>query len=69
MERLTHSYWAAPIVAVPKKNGGFCICVDYRVMYGALDVDQYPFPNPSELSATLAGGKKCTKLDLLQAYQ
>ena len=36
---------------------------------GALDVDQYLLPNPSKLLATLAGGKKFTKLDLSQAYQ
>ena len=36
---------------------------------GALDVDQYPSPNPTELSATLAGGKKFIKFNLSQAYQ
>ena len=36
---------------------------------GALDVDQYPLPKPTDLFATLAGGQTFTKLDLSQAYQ
>ena len=45
------------------------ICGDYKVMVNqALEVDQYPLPNPEDLFATLAGGKKFTKLDLSQAY-
>ena len=35
----------------------------------ALEIDQYPLPKPEDLFATLAGGKKFTKLDLSQAYQ
>ena len=69
MESVTHSDWAALIVAVSKKGGKFCICWDYKVMTnGALDVDQYPLPNPCKLFTTLAGGKVFTKLDLSQAY-
>ena len=34
-----------------------------------MEVDQYPLPKPEDLFATLAGGKKFTKLDLSQAYQ
>ena len=70
MERMILSDWAAPIVAIPKKDGGFWICEDYRVtVNGDLDVGQHPLPNPSELFATFAGGKKFTKLDLSQVYQ
>ena len=34
-----------------------------------MEIDQYPLPKPEDLFATLAGGKKFTKLDLSQAYQ
>ena len=71
MVKVTHSDWAAPIVPVPKKDGKFRICGDYKVTINqALDVDQYPLPKPDDLFATLASGKKFTlKLDLSQAYQ
>ena len=38
-------------------------------MNQAVEVDQYPLPKPDNLFATLAGGKKFSTLDLLQAYQ
>ena len=70
IEKVSHSDWAAPIVAVPKKNGKCRICGDYKVTVNqVLDVDQYPLPTPDQLFATLAGGKKFMTLNLSQAYQ
>ena len=70
MEKVDYSKWAAPIVAVPKKDGKVQICGDYKVIVNqALDIDQYQLPQPEQLFATLAGGKIFTKLDLSQAYQ
>ena len=43
---------------------------DYKVTINeALDVDQYPIPNPIDLFASVADGKVFSKLDLSQAYQ
>ena len=70
IEKVPHSEWAAPIVAVPKKDGKFRICGDYKVTVNhVLEIDQYPLPKSEDLFTTLAGGKKFTKLDLSQAYQ
>ena len=70
LKKVNHSTWAAPIVAVPKKDGKFRICGDYKVTVNkSLDIDQYPLPKPADLFATLAGGQLFTKLDLTQAYQ
>ena len=45
------------------------ICGDYKVTLNqVLDVDQHPLPKPSDLFATLAGGKVFSKLDITQAY-
>ena len=69
IEKVSHSDWAAPIVPVPKKDGRFRICGDYKVTVNqVLSVEQYPLPKPDELFATLAGGKCFSKLDLSQAY-
>ena len=59
-----------PIVPVPKGDGTVRICGDFKVTVNpSLYIDKYPIPNPQDLLAVLAGGKKFTKLDLSQAYQ
>ena len=55
---------------MPKSNGSIRICGDYKVTINpVLQVDQFPVPKPDDLFATLAGGKKFSKLDLSHAYQ
>ena len=67
LEKVDHRHWAAPIVAVVKKDGKIRICGDYKLTVNqCLDVDQYPLLKPDELFAILAGGQKFTKLDLSQ---
>ena len=69
LKKVNSSDWAAPIVPVPKKDGRFRICGDYKVTINqALTVDQHPLPKPEDLFATLANGKHFTKLDISQAY-
>ena len=69
LKKVTHSEWATPIVAVPKSDGRYRICGDFKVTVNpALNVEQYPLPKVEDLLATLAGGRKFTKLDLSQAY-
>ena len=68
--KVNHSQWAAPIVAVPKKDGKLRICGDYRVTINpVMNIDQHPLPKPDDLFATLAGGKIFSKIDLTHAYQ
>ena len=64
------SCWATPIVPIPKRDGTFRICGDFKVTLNpALQVDQHPIPKPEDIFASLAGGKLFTTLDLSQAYQ
>lgn len=68
--KVEHSDWASPIVPVLKHDGSIRICGDYKVSINPmLKIDQPPLPNPTELLASLAGGKHFTKLDLTAAYQ
>ena len=70
LEKVDHRDWATPVVPVPKKDGKFRICGDYKVTINlALEIDQHPLPRPEEIFATLAGRQKYTTLDLSQAYQ
>ena len=46
IEPIIFSEWAAPIAAVPKRDGSIRICGDYKVTLNqSLEVDQYPLPN------------------------
>lgn len=57
LEKVNHSEWAAPIVAVPKKDGQVRICGDYKVTINpVLAIDQYLLPCPEDLFVTLTGG-------------
>lgn len=59
VEKITHSEWAALIVAVPKTDSIVQICGDYKVtIYPSLDVNSYPLPKPEDLMVSLTGGKK-----------
>lgn len=70
LRKVEHSDWASPIVPVPKRDRSIRICGDYKVSINPmLKIDQHPLPNPTELLASLAGGKHFTKLDLTAAYQ
>ena len=69
VDKVTHSEWATPLVAVLKPDGRVQLRGDFKVTVNpSLSVDQYPLPKVNDLLASLAGGKKFTKLDLTQAY-
>ena len=70
LEKVEFSRWATPIVPVPKADGTFRLCGDYKAtLNAALEVDQHPLPKPEEIFVSLAGGQRLTTLDLSQAYQ
>lgn len=63
------SDWATPIVPVVKPNNRVRICGDYKTTVNpALNVEQYPLPRIEDIFASLAGGKRFSKIDLTQAY-
>jgi len=69
LQKVSHSEWATPVVAVPKRDGKVRVCGDYRVTINqVLDVDQYPLPRAKDLFITWAGGKHFTTLNLSHAY-
>jgi len=56
------SEWAAPIVVVHKRDGGLCVCGDFKITINPPKV--YPLPTPEEMFSTLANGEFYSKLDL-----
>ena len=58
----------APVLFVPKKDGGLRLCVDYRGLNAATIKNRYALPLIGETLDQLAGAKIFTQLDLRDAY-
>ena len=58
LEKVVHNEWATRIVVVPKSDGRYRICGDFKVTLNPiLSVDQYPLPKPQNIFVTLVGEK------------
>ena len=58
----------APILFVPKKDGGLRLCVDCRGLNAVTFKNRHPLPLITETWDRLGGSKVFTKLDLKDAY-
>jgi hypothetical protein len=64
----SQSPWATPLHMVPKPNGTWRPCGDYRRLNAVTVPDKYPLPNLQDLSAHLHGSTIFSKLDLEKGY-
>uniref|UniRef100_A0A914I8I2 RNA-directed DNA polymerase n=1 Tax=Globodera rostochiensis TaxID=31243 RepID=A0A914I8I2_GLORO len=63
------SHWAAPILAVKKKNGKTRVCIDFSTgLNNALELNRHPLPRPENIYAALNGAAYFSNLDLRDAY-
>eukprot|EP00253_Pinus_taeda_P007704 PITA_07704 len=65
---ISDSRWVSPLVIVPKKNGKWRVCIDYRELNKATLKDHFPLPCIDQVLDTLAGKKYFSFLDGFSGY-
>nr|GEV62369.1 putative reverse transcriptase domain-containing protein [Tanacetum cinerariifolium] len=66
--RPSSSPWGAPILFVKKKDGSFCMCIDYRELNKLTIKNRYPLPRIDDLFDQLQGSSVYSKIDLRSGY-
>ena len=66
--RSSHSSWSAPIIVVPKGDGGKCLVIDYRALNKVTRKFTWPMPKIEDIFSKLIGATYFTTLDLCAGY-
>uniref|UniRef100_A0AAV2MGF7 ribonuclease H n=1 Tax=Knipowitschia caucasica TaxID=637954 RepID=A0AAV2MGF7_KNICA len=62
------SPWAAPLVLVRKRLGGWRFCVDYRRLNAVTKKDSYPLPRIDDALDYISGSSWFSSLDMRSGY-
>ena len=62
------SSWSAPIIVVPKGDGGKCLVIDYRALNKVTRKFTCPMPKVEDIFSKLNGATYFTTLDLRAGY-
>ena len=62
------SAWSSPAVLVPKPDGTFRFCNDFRRLNEVSDFDAYPMPRVDKLFELLGPAPYLTNLDFTKRY-
>ena len=62
------SSWSAPIIVVPKGNGGKCLVIDYRALNKVTRKFTWPMPKVEDIFSKLNGATYFTTLDLQAGF-
>ena len=66
--RNSHSSWLAPIIVVPKGDGGKCLVIDYRALNRVIRKFIWPMPKVEDIFSQLNGANYFSTLDLRAGY-
>jgi hypothetical protein len=66
--RHSNSPWSSPLHMVPKQDGSWRPCGDYRRLNMATIHDRYPLPSLQDLSSKLHGCRYFSVIDLVKGY-
>ena len=64
----SRSSWSAPIIVVPKGDGGKWLIIDYRALNKVTRKFTWPMPKVEDIFSKLNGAKYFTTLDLRDGY-
>ena len=62
------SSWSSPCVLLPKPDGTFRFCTDYRKVNLLTMTDSFPLPRIEDCINRIGNSKYVTKMDLLKGY-
>lgn len=62
------SPWSSPCVLVPKADGSFRFCTDFRKVNSVTVPDAFPLPRIDDCVDNIGNAQYITKLDLLKGY-
>ena len=66
--RRSESAWSLPLHLVPKDDGSWRPCGDFRRPNDITEPDKYPVPHIQDFLAQLAGRRIFSKIDLIRGY-
>ena len=64
----SRSSWSAPIIVVPKGDGGKHLVIDYRALNKVTRIFTWPMPKVEDIFSKLNGATYFTMLDLRAGY-
>ena len=62
------SNWSSPCILVPKSDGTYRMCTDYRKVNSVTKTDSFPLPRIDDCIDRVGKAKYVTKLDLLKGF-
>ncbi|KAJ8032010.1 hypothetical protein HOLleu_25409 [Holothuria leucospilota] len=64
----SNSEWSSPCILVPKPDGGYRFCTDYRKVNAVTRTDSYPIPRIDDCIDRIGKAAYVSKFDLLKGY-